>query len=62
MGFRGPYKPIDLSDLGLKGLAVVVDIEVKIVKIGPKLSRSVFKLEQKLKREKIAHLRGFLVV
>ena len=50
------------GDLGLKGLAVVVDIEVKIVKIGPTFSRSVFKLEQKLKREKLAHIWGFEVV
>ena len=47
------------GDLGLKGLAVVVDIEVKIVKIGPTFSRSVFKLEQKLKREKLAQFKGF---
>ena len=59
MDFRGPYKPIVLGDLGLKGLAVVLDIEVKIVKIGPGLPQSVLKLEQKVKRETIGQTTGF---
>ena len=50
------------GDLGLKGLAVVVNIEVKIVKIGPTFSRSVLELEQKIKCQMIAHTRGFKMV